>query len=673
MAKNQKKDSNSGLARLVVFFISLFVCFSVAAMTLVKYQIVDADKYSKLAANINQTKQIIPAARGEIVDRNGKKLVTNVLNLSLVINREFPLPELNDSEETIRKKNQEGNQIILNLIEILDENGVNWEENSPITRLGRLEFKKDRQNEANKLKSLLSQQKYATAKDSIYLIVEKYNISGYNEKQTREIAMVRAMMLVKDFAYSGNFAMVEKIDPSFAGKIIEMKGKIKGISISETSTRQYISGDVAPHIIGNVGPIYAEEAEKYKSKNYALSDFVGKSGIESLCEDELRGQSGMLTVEKDADGNISNQYYEEGDEPKPGNTVKLTIDFELQKALQEALAAYTQAHSNDRARSKGAGLVVLDIKTGEVLAAVTYPYYDINTYNENYNALKSQSVSPLKNRALVELYRPGSTFKTFMSAAGLYTNTINPSTVFNCSDPFLDTQMGCLHHNGHHGPTTLYTALKWSCNHYFYNVARYMGIDLIDEYAPRFGFATDSGLELYNSDGRVTNPEYYRNLGAPYYVGYTYQTGIGQAEVYVTPLQMAICQMTIANKGTRYATHILKSIDKYDGSETLTEIKPQILSELSKENVAWETTIEGMKQMAQTFDSLSRLDIACKSGSPQYSDTHKDLFNAAAVGIYPASNPEIAMGLIIEDGDYATPFFSQLVAIYNQINQSRAQ
>ena len=285
MVKNQKKDSNSGLVRLAVFFISLLVCFSVAALTLVKYQIVDADKYSKLAAKINQTKQIIPAARGEIVDRNGKKLVTNSLNLSLVINREFPLPELNDSEETVCKKNQEGNQIILDL-----------------------EFKKDKQNEANKLNNLLSQQKYATAKDSIYLIVEKYNISGYNEKQTREIAMVRAMMLIKDFAYSGNFAMVEKIDPSFAGKIIEMKGKIKGISISETSTRQYISGDVAPHIIGNVGPIYAEEAEKYKSKNYALSDFVGKSGIESLCEDELRGQSGLLTVEKDADGNISNQY-----------------------------------------------------------------------------------------------------------------------------------------------------------------------------------------------------------------------------------------------------------------------------------------------------------------------------------------------------------------------------
>ena len=672
MTKDKKKSTPS-LIRLAVFIISLLVCFSVAAITLVKYQIVDADKYVKLAANINQTKQIIPAARGEIVDRNGKKLVTNSLNLSLVINREFPLPELNDNEETAYKKNQEGNEIILKLIQILDENGVNWEENSPISRSGALEFKPDKQNEANKLKNLLSQQKYAQAKDSISLIVEKYNISGYNKHQTREIAIVRAMMLIKDFSYSGNFAMVDKIDPAFAGKIIEMKGQIKGISISETSTRQYISADVAPHIIGNIGPIYAEEAEKYKSKNYALSDFVGKSGIESIFEDELRGQSGTLTVEKDANGNISNQYYEEGEAPKPGNTVKLTIDYDLQKSLQEALAAYTQSHSNDRAHSKGAGLVVLDVKTGDVLAAVTYPYYDINTYNEKYNELKSQAISPLKNRALVELYRPGSTFKTFMSAAGLYTNTINPSTVFNCSDPFLDTQMKCLHHNGHHGPTTLYTALKWSCNHYFYNVARYMGIDLIDEYAPKFGFATDSGLELYNSDGRITNPDYYRNLGAPYYVGYTYQTGIGQAEVYVTPLQMAIAQLTIANKGTRYATHILKSIDKYDGSETIKETKPEILSELSSDSVAWDTTIEGMKQMAKTFGSLSNLDIACKSGSPQYSDANPDLFNAAAVGIYPASEPEIAVGLMIEDGDLATPFFSQLVAIYNQIKQSRNQ
>lgn len=669
---NNNKRSLSQILRLYFFVVCLVTCFFIAVITLINYQIVDVDKYVKLAETGNQIKQIVPAGRGEIVDRYGKKLATNSLELSLVINKEFPVPTSDDDEDTIRKKYKEGNDIILKIVNVLDENGINWNEGMCINRSMPCEFKSEKANEVNKLKTVLSQQKYATAEDSIALLVEKFNIQGYDEKQTRDIAIIRGMMLVKDFSYSGLFTLADKIDPVFAGNITEMKNLVKGITISETSTRKYLSEDVGAHIIGNVGPIYAEEAEKYKSKNYALSDFVGKSGIESKFEDELRGKNGILTIEKDKEGNTVNHYYMEGEEPQPGNNIRLSIDYELQKRLQEALAAYTQSHSNEFATSKGSGLVVLDVKTGEVLAAVSYPYYNINDYNTKYNELKAQNPNPLKNRAFVELYRPGSTWKTFMSAVGLYTNAINPSTRFNCSNPFLDTQMECLQHK-HSGSTSLYTALQWSCNNYFYNVAKLLTIDKIDEFAPYFGFGTDTGLELYNSDGRVTNPTYYKEHGQQYYVGYTYQTGIGQAEVYVTPLQMALSQLTIANKGTRYAAHILKSVDKYDGSETILETKPEILHELSKDSVAWETTINGMKQMASTVSSLANVDIATKSGSPQYSDTNKMLFNSAGVGIYPASNPEIAMGLIIEDGDAAPAFFSQVVSIYDELKQSRQQ
>lgn len=669
---NNEKRSLSQILRLYIFVVGLVVCFSIAVITLINYQIVDVDKYVKLAEAGNQIKQVVPAGRGEIVDRYGKKLATNSLELSLVINKEFPIPNSDDDKDTVVNKNKEGNDIILKIIQILDESGVDWGEGMCITRSTPCEFKGDKVNEYNKLKTALSQQKYATAQDAIDLLIEKFNIQGYNEQQTRDIAIVRGMMLIKDFSYSGIFTLVEKVDPDFASKVTEMKNLVKGITISETSTRKYPSEDVAAHVIGTVGPIYAEEAEKYKSKNYALNDFVGKSGVESKFEDDLRGKNGLLTIEKDKEGNTTNHYYMEGDEPQPGNNVRLSIDYEFQKRLQEALGAYTRSHSNDRASSKGSGLVVLDVKTGEVLAAVTYPYYNINDYNTKYNELKAQRLGPLKNRSFVELYRPGSTWKTFMSAIGLYTNSINPSTRFNCSNPFLDTQMGCEQHS-HSGSTSLYTALQWSCNNYFYNVAKILTIDKIDELAPYFGFGTDTGLELYNSDGRVTNPTFYREHGQPYYVGYTYQTGIGQAEVYVTPLQMALAQLTIANKGTRYAAHILKSIDKYDGSETITETQPQILSELSKDSVAWDTTISGMKQMASTVASLSGLDIATKSGSPQYSDTNKGLFNSAGVGIYPASSPEIAMGLIIEDGDAAPAFFSQVVSIYNELKQARQQ
>ena len=220
---NNEKRSFSQILRLYIFIVGLVVCFSIAVITLINYQIVDVDKYVKLAEAGNQIKQVVPAGRGEIVDRYGKKLATNSLELSLVINKEFPIPASSDDKDTVNQKNKEGNDILLKVIKILDENGVDWSEGMCITRSAPCQFKSDKNNEANKLKTALSQQKYATAEDSIALLIEKFNIQGYNEQQTRDIAIIRGMMLIKDFSYSGIFTLVEKIDPTFAGKITEMK------------------------------------------------------------------------------------------------------------------------------------------------------------------------------------------------------------------------------------------------------------------------------------------------------------------------------------------------------------------------------------------------------------------------------------------------------------------
>lgn len=669
MNKNDRK-SVSDILRLATFILLLVLFFLIYIITLVNYQIVNVDKYIKLAENNNNTTQVVPAARGDIVDRNGKKLATSVLSLNLIIDREFPIAEPNDNKEAAALKDKEGNNILLKLISMMYEKGISWDDDFPISRTQPYEFLDDKKAEGNKLRSALFQQSYAKAEDTIYLLAQKYNIVGYDEQQTRDIASIRGQMLVKDFSYSGTFTLAVNISSDFAGQIMEMKHYLKGVEVSETATRHYLSGDVAPHIIGTVGAIYAEDAKEYISKGYAMDAIVGKSGIESVFEDQLKSQSGILTIERDKDGNVKNKYYEEGDEPKPGNTVRLSIDYEFQKNLQESLASFTQTHVGPAGSSKGAGLVVLDVSTGETLAIVNYPSYDINSYYSEYDQLTSSRLNPIKNRALVELYRPGSTFKTFMSASGMLSGIFQPTTYYKCVNPFPGTNMTCLQSH-HRGPTNVYTALEYSCNNFFYNVAKNMGIDKIDEYAPYFGFATDSGLEVLNSDGRVTNPTYYEKHGIQYLVGYTYQTGIGQAEVYVTPLQMAISQMTIANKGTRYAAHVVKSIEKFDGSEIINKTEPQVLSELPKNSNAWKVTIDGMKLMADTRPVLAGKDIATKSGSPQYTDSNLNLTNAAAVGIYPASKPEIAMGLMIEDGASAQDFFAQIVSIYNSLKQSR--
>ncbi len=659
-----KRSGKTSSKRLIPFLAVLVASCLIAATTTFSYQIVQGQEYQKLARQNNQTTETVAAARGQITDRYGRVLVTNKLSLNIEIGSEFPQPAAGDSDEEKDAKNAQGNQVIINLIRLFSEHQAAWVDDFPISSSPPYSFLPGKEEQASKLKSVLGQQDYATAEDSLNLLIDEFHITGYDETETRQIAGVRGQMLMNDYSQTNPYVFAEDVDPTFASELMELRGdELLGVQIAETSTRYYPAGDIAPHLLGTVGPIYAEDYDQYKDQGYAMDAIVGKSGIESAMESQLRGKDGKLTVVRDDDGKVVDEYYAPGEEPQPGNTVVLSIDAQLQKQLQEALASYVKANPGPAGRAKGAGLSVIDVKTGETLALVSYPGYNINDYNTNYDQLAADSLNPLLNRALMGVYRPGSSFKTFMATAGLLSGTITESTTYNCVNPFMNTEMTCLQLH-HSGPTNIYTALQRSCNIYFYSVARDMGIDLIDEYAPYFGYATDTGLEITNSDGRVTNPQYYEDHGVNYQVGYTYQTGIGQAEVYVTPLQMSICMMTIANHGTRYAAHVIKSVEKYDYSGTVYETQPEVLSQLPADNSAYDVVMKGMTMMAQTLSPLQGVDIATKSGSPQYTDSNTKLTNAAAVGIYPASSPEIGLGLLIEDGANAPNFFAQLVSIY---------
>lgn len=661
---NEKKTKQNR----IIPFIAITVIFSlIVSISLLKYQIVDGANYELQAQQSNTTKVEVKAARGQIVDRYKRPLVTNQLSLSINIGTDFPNPRTSDDKETVKNKNQQGNNIILSLINYFSKEKVDYIDEFPISKTVPYSFIKGKEAEEDKLKSALKAQKYATAQNCIDILVDKYNIEGYDEATTRLIAGIRGQMLVSEYSNSNAYTFAKDIDSKFASQIIERQDEFLGIEVGEDSKRIYQNGDIAPHIIGTVGPIYSETYQNYKDKGYSMNAIVGQSGVESAFEDELRGISGKETIVRDKDGKVLDKYYLEGEEPRPGNTVQLSIDSQFQKALQDALASYVKSTGG-----KGAGLSVIDVKTGETLALVTCPGYDMNEYKLNYDKLLANPLTPLNNRAINGTYRPGSSFKTFMSAAGMLNGTFTKTTYYNCVNPFPGTDMKCLQDH-HSGMTNVYTALQRSCNNFFYNVAKNMGIDKIDEYAEKFGFATDTGLEIKHSKGRVTNPKYYEELKQPYLPGYTYQTGIGQAEVLVTPLQMSISMMTIANHGTRYAAHLIKSIDKYDGIENIKTTDKEILSSLPSDSDAYDVTIEGMKLMASTRAALAGLDIAAKSGSPQYDDNNKNKTHAAGVGIYPASNPEIGMGIIIEDGKRAQDFFATVVRLYNEYKNQGEQ
>lgn len=670
----KKSMNNLSHSKRIYFLIMLITAFFVIFIVkLVEYQLLNADYYDKLAEHKNKIKQIIPAARGDIIDCNGVLLATSQLKLSLIIDSTFPMPSLKDNATSAKAKNKQGNLVLYNLIKILENNNLQFNSKFPITTTAPYNFLEDKKLEETKLKTALNQQPYATPVDILNLLVEKYNIEGYNENDTVKIAELRANMLISDFQNTKIFKIIDSIDSKYIENFIGTKKHLQGVSIMETSERLYPCEHIGAHIIGNVGPIYADELEKLKNKNYENDAIIGKYGIEKEFEDSLRPFNGLLTIETLKNGEIKRSYAKD-EQPKPGKTVRLTIDFEFQKKIQEAFETYANSNSSSK---KGGAVVVLNTDNGEILSINTTPTYSLNTYYENYDTLSKSSNKPLLNQAL-STFRPGSTFKIFIAAAALLSGKITPNTTFRCCPgKVLFPNMTCyqLRHKFANRNISLLEAIQNSCNNYFYATAKAMSIETIDEYAPYFGLATDTGLEIFNPDGRVTNPATYAKRGIPYQQGFTWQTGIGQADVYITPLQMAIMTMVIANYGKRYNAHIVKAIESFDGKTTFFKTKPKIISQLNSKSVAWPTVLEGMKRMAQTKHTYPKLNgsIVAKSGTPEYSDTDHNKTNSAGVGIYydKNKNPKLAMSVFVRDGKQADDFLGKIAAIYEELELKR--
>ena len=668
--KTKKEKPIKCSKRIFIFIVTLIPCFLIALAKLIEYQIVDYDKYNKILHSSNQIKKIVPAARGDIVDRNGVVLATNELNLSLIIGEKFPLKNVDDDKETAIQKNKQGNAIILKLINILEKEGIDWEEHSPISKTKPYSFLEDKNYEIEKLKKALSQQQYATAKDAIDLLAQTFDIdkTNYTEKQIRDIAVFRANMLIKSFSeYNKTFVVLEKVEPEFLDKIAGKGETLKGVEILETTKRIYPFKEIGAHLFGNVGPIYKEDYDKYRKKGYPPNAIVGKFGIEEKFEEQLKATDGVLVLQKDEEGNTINRYYEK--EPKPGNTVQLSIDIYFQKALQEGLPKFMNTHHLDNANAKGAGLVVENVKDGGLLACISYPSFDLNEYNKNYEKLSKEKICPLRNRAFVEIYRPGSSFKPFIALTALMCGAITPSTKFLCRDGIMP-HMTCFH-LFHKGIIDIYTAIQRSCNNYFYQVGEKLGIDNIVKYAPYFGFGVDTGFELYNSNGRVTNPskEFQRRYNYKYQHGDLWQTAIGQSEVYDTVLQQAVYMQTFASKGERLAPFIVQQI-RDPNNNIIFNRKRKVMSEIDIPDFAHNTVTEGMVRMWNSKPINSKNPIACKSGSPQYSSSNKSLTNGAGVALYPSSSPEISISILVENGKSAENYVEQTVNFYKKAKKN---
>lgn len=417
--------------------------------------------------------------------------------------------------------------------------------------------------------------------------------------------------------------------------------------------RTWPNGTLLPHALGFTGPITAEQWPTAQQRGLAMDAVIGQSGLEAAYDDLLRGQDGRVLVNTGFDGAVRRTVPLR--EAAPGATLVLTVDSALQKELQNALLSQIEVLRTTKAAGAGrecraGAAVVVDVQTGGILAAASVPGFDLNRYRADYAALSADAAAPLLDRVCQGLYAPGSAFKPAVAAAAL-TAGIDPAATVYCTGRYgfySGYQPGCLQY-GHSGPVDLRTALEYSCNIFFYDVGRRLGVDVFSAMARQLGLATPTGVEITEAQGRLT-----WSSDENYQAGLTLMAAIGQGNTAVTPLQLAAYAATLANCGQRPALHFADRAVNAATGETVWQYAPTFTTVSGGDGV-FGPIRDGMKRMARTTRVLREAPVACaaKTGSPQLADTLPGgghYVNSVLIGYAPADDPQIAMAVVLEYG-----------------------
>lgn len=627
------------LATVVVFVFALF------GARLLSLQIVDGQTYYNIAEKKSIRTVKIPAARGEIVDRYGRPLVVNTMAFNIIFDYAF-----------IKKGTE--NKMILDLCEILTDVGTQWIDTLPLSKDDKPQFLPGRENDIERLKKKLKLQTYATVDNVVEHLYTKYELLKYTPKQQRIIAGVRYEMESREFSLVNQYTFAEKISVETVTKIKELSDDLPGVDISENAIRSYVDGTIAPHILGMIGPIYDYEYEALKKKGYDLSDKIGKNGIEKAFESELKGTPGVRQIEQDSKGNVISVV--DKIKPIPGNTVVLTIDKNLQLIAQQSLEKQIKYLQTSAVAGKGreadtGATVTIEVNTGEILACATYPSYDVSTYQNDYSSLITNPLKPLFNRALNGTYAPGSCYKPSVGIAALSEGIINETSTVNCTRTynfFKDFKPTCL---GHHGNINVFGGILVSCNIFFYDVGRRLGIEKIQKYSKQFGLGQPTGVEIPESKGILAGPDYRKLIDKPWYPGDVVQASIGQSDNSFNAIQLANYFGTISNGGTRYEAHLVKSVKSYNLDKTIYEKTPKIAQKVTAPASAFETLRKALRDVAMkpggtaygTFKNYA-IEVGAKTGTPEV--TNGITPTSTFITFAPVIKPQIAVSVIIEKG-----------------------
>ena len=641
------KKNDIKFSRYKFILSSIIIVFGIYFYRLIDWQIINTEYYSNRASNTNIYTVKTDAFRGEIFDANGKGLAINDTLYRIILNR-----------AGIQKDDE--NQIILNIVNLLDKTNNNWIDVLPIEIINdNFEFSENKSSQVNGLKKYLDLTVESTAKECIEKLIKKYNCEEYSKRNQRVISSIRYNM-DKQGVYNSKFIpyiLAEKVDKKTASIFSEYFDLQKCIKIEPYNTRVYPNGTVAPHILGYVGQMSSEEYKKYKD-SYSLDDAIGKTGIEKSMEKYLKGKKGKKIIQISSDGEIINSSIKE--ESIPGNNVYLTISSELQEVVNDSLKRNIElAQSKGVKDCKAGAAVVLNVKDFSVLAAGTYPSYDVSKIvndSEYYNELLSEEKNnPLLNRCFAGAFPPGSTYKVLVACAAFQENIITPDDTIKCNGKYNYYKGYTLRCMGYHGNISLINALSKSCNVYFAELGRRLGAEMLEKYAKKFGFGTKTGIELYEINGIIAGPTYSKKVGKEWYDSGNSQSAIGQSDNMITPLQLAVYVATIANNGKRLRPHIIKKINDFKNQNTIIENSsdnPEDIEDIGVSEENLNIVKKGMREVAvngtaRNFKNYP-IEISAKTGTAENIGSDHTIFICFA----PSENPEIAISVVIVNGKY---------------------
>ena len=668
--------------RLFAFGLLVVALLALCVGTLYKLQIIEGAAYYEESQNKRVSEQTVTAARGNILDRYGRVLVSNreCYNLKISDKRLF-------SDEV-----EDPNAVILQMINMVEAAGDKYTDDLPITKEPPFEYTNMTDIQRMLLNAYLKDKgldEDTTAVELMSYFRTRYDIAGsYNAEEMRKIASVRYAVNVRYAINTNPYVFVEDASIDLISDLMGVVGNV--VEVETSYIREY-NTQYAAHILGYVQAMSDADMEKYRpgkeNSTYDYDTKVGKDGVELAFENWLHGTNGKATVERTASGTVTSTIYTE--DPVPGNHVYLTIDIQLQEAVEriletgiqtlqlkrdeDNLKAVSEGRTDDvREDIQGGAIVVVDIKTGEPLAIASYPTYNLSTLLEDYDEISSTEYDPLFNRALLGAYAPGSTFKPCTAIAGLSENIINTETQILCDGVFTKySDQGyapeCwIYTQDHltHGNDNVTEALKDSCNIFFYTVADNLDIRKLMEYAKNFGLGESTGIELVETTGNMANPDNHLTYDVDEWVdGDTVQTGIGQSDSLFTPLQLAEYCAAIANGGTRHSAALLKSVRSFDYSRQLYQKDTEALSTVETADYNWAAVQRGMYLMANDISSSSltvyyalgnysyngvSLPVAAKTGTSQLGEDKTN--NAIFMCYAPFDDPQIAISIVVERG-----------------------